>query len=249
MTNGTSEVDVAHPELLTAGAAALGVHLNLAQIEQFKQYYLELVDWNSRVNLTSIKEWEQVQIRLFLDSLSVILAIPLGLLKAGRFVDVGSGAGFPGLALKIAFPGIDVTLIEATAKKTAFLNHLKAMLGLPGVDIITGRSATAAHDLRLRESFDVVLARALARMNALAELALPFCKPGGIVIAQKSADIEDEVAQAKKAIETMGGVLREVKELAMPELDRHRTLVVLEKVKPTPERYPRQPGMPTKRPI
>lgn len=249
MTNETREVDVAHPELLTAGAAALGVHLNLAQLEQFKQYYLELVDWNSRVNLTSIKEWEQVQTRLFLNSLSVVLAVPSGLLKAGRFVDVGSGAGFPGLALKIAFPGIHVTLIEATAKKTAFLNHLKETLGLPDVDIVTGRSETVAHDLRLREGFDVVLARALARMNALAELTLPFCRPGGIVIAQKSADVEDEVIQAKKAIETMGGVLREVKELAIPELERQTTLVVLEKVNPTPERYPRQPGMPAKRPI
>ena len=249
MTNETREVDLAHPELLTAGAAAIRVHLNLAQIEQFQRYYLELVDWNSRVNLTSIKEWEQVQIRLFLDSLSVIMAVPSGLLKAGRFVDVGSGAGFPGLALKIAFPGIDVTLIEATAKKTAFLNHLKETLGLPDVGILTGRSETLAHDLQLREGFDVVLARALARMNALAELTLPFCRPGGIVIAQKSAGVEDEVTQARKAIETMGGVLREVKELAIPELERQTTLVVLEKVNPTPERYPRQPGMPAKRPI
>ena len=249
MTNVTEDVEVSHPELLTAGAATLGIHLSLAQIEQFRRYYLELVDWNSRVNLTSITEWEQVQTRLFLDSLTVALAVSSDKLKSGRFVDIGSGAGFPGLALKIAFPGIDVTLIEATAKKTKFLDHLKETLGLPDVNIITGRSETLAHDLNLREGFDVVLVRAVARMNALAELALPFCRPGGIVIAQKSVGVEDEVAQAQNAIETMGGALKEVKELAIPELEQRRMLVVLEKVGPTPERYPRQPGMPAKHPL
>ena len=249
MTNVTRDVEVSNADLLATGAAALGIHLSLAQLEQFRQYYLELVDWNTRVNLTSITEWEQVQTRLFLNSLSVALAVPSALLKSGRFVDIGSGAGFPGLALKIAFPGIDVTLIDATAKKTKFLDHMKETLGLPDVAIVTGRSETLAHESDLREGFDVVLARALARMNALAELTLPFCRPGGIVIAQKSVDVEDEVAQARNAIEIMGGTLKEVTEVAIPELEQRRVLVILEKIGPTPERYPRRPGMPAKHPL
>ena len=236
-------------ELLKAGASTLGVHLSLAQLEQFRRYYQELDDWNSRVNLTAVTGWEEVQTTLFLESLTVSVAIPKDLLDSGRFVDVGSGGGFPGIPLKIAFPGLSVTLIDSTAKKTAFLVYLKEALELSDVDVRTGRAETLAHDPTLRETFDLALIRGVARMAALAELTLPFCRTGGIVIAQKKPGIQEEIRQAQLAIETMGGELKEVREVAVSELGDARGLVVLEKVSPTPERYPRRPGMPAKCPL
>ena len=236
-------------QILRAGAAELGVHLSLAQLQLFRRYYKEMVEWNSRVNLTSVTGWEEVQSRHFLDSLTVRLAIPKNFLEEGRFMDVGSGAGLPGMPLKIAFPGLRATLIDSTAKKTAFLVSLKDVLGLPDVDVRTGRAETLAHDSELRESFDLVVTRAVSGMAVLAELTLPFCRVGGVVVAQKKLGVEDEVGQASGAIETMGGVLKEVREVAVTQLGEARCLVVLEKVGPTPERYPRRPGMPEKRPL
>ena len=236
-------------ELLKAGAAALGVHLSLAQLEQFQRYYEELADWNTRVNLTSVSGLDNVQTTLFLDSLTVSVAIPEDLLESGRFVDVGSGGGFPGIPLKIAFPRSRATLIDSTGKKTAFLVYLKEVLGLSDVDVHTGRAETLAHDPILRETFDLVLIRGVAKMPVLAELTLPFCRTGGIVIAQKKVGIEEEIKQAERAIETMGGELKEVREVPVKELGGARGLVVLEKIGPTPERYPRRPGMPAKRPL
>ena len=236
-------------ELLKAGASALGVHLSLAQVDQFRRYYQELADWNTRVNLTSMTGWEEVQTRHFLDSLTVSVAIPDGLLESCRFVDIGSGGGFPGMPLRIAFPDLSATLIESTAKKTAFLVHLNNVLGFSDVDVQTGRAETLAHDPELRETFDLVLTRALASTAVLAELTLPFCRKGGIVVAQKKLGIQEELTQAQRAIETVGGVLREVREVALKDLGDARGLVVLEKTGPTPERYPRRPGIPAKRPL
>ncbi len=249
MTRRAADVGVSNEGALAKGAADLGLHLSLAQLKRFQRYYLELVDWNRRVNLTSVTEWKDVQVRHFLDSLTVVLAIPTRRLNSGRFVDVGSGAGFPGIPLKIAFPAIETTLVEATGKKADFLRNLAQSLGLPGVDVRTGRAETLAHDSQMREGFDVALTRAVARMNVIAELTLPFCRLGGIVIAQKSIDVKDELAQAEKAVGTLGGAIREVKQVEIPALGRRRSLVVLEKIATTPERYPRRPGMPEKRPL
>lgn len=236
-------------DLLKTGAANLGIQLSCTQMRQFRQYCQILADWNKRMNLTSVSGWEEVQTRLFLDSLTVSLAVPRELFESGRFVDVGSGAGFPGIPLKIAFPSLRATLIESTAKKTAFLVHLKDELRLADVDVRRGRAETLAHQPELREGFDLVLVRAVASMAVLAELTLPFCRVGGAVIAQKSVCIEGELRQAGKAIETMGGRLKEVKEVAVEELGQARVLVVLEKTGPTPDRFPRRPGMPSKRPL
>ena len=198
-------------EQLAAGAAELGIDLSRSQIEQFERYHGLLLEWNSRVNLTALTGRSEVQRKHFLDSLSVTKAIPGHLLDSGRFADVGSGAGFPGVPLKIAFPGLSATLIESTSKKTAFLVGLGEVLGLSDLVVLTGRAETLAHRHELREGFDFVLTRAVASMAALAELTLPFCRLGGIVIAQKKLGIEDELARARKAIETMGGELAEVK--------------------------------------
>jgi 16S rRNA (guanine527-N7)-methyltransferase len=235
-------------DLLATGAKALGIRLSETQTSRFVRYYDELARWNERVNLTSITEWEAVQSRHFLDSLSAALALSPQMLQSSSFIDVGSGGGFPGLPLKLAFPGMRGTLLEATAKKTAFLAHLSEILELEDISVRTGRAETLAHEAEMREAFDMALARAVAEVATLAELTLPFVRVGGIVVMHKKADIADELEQAQGAIETLGGRLREVLPVTLPGLDE-RALVVLEKQHPTPERYPRRPGMPAKRPL
>ena len=245
-------------ELLAKGAAALGVQLDRAQLDLFRRYYQEMVEWNRRANLTAVTAWEQVQTRHFLDSLAVSAVLPAGLLSSGSVVDVGSGAGLPGVPLRIAYPGIRLTLIEATAKKAAFLTHVAQALDLAGVEIRTGRAEALAHDPRLRETYGAVLSRAVAKLPVLAELTLAFCRLGGIVVAQKRPGVEGELQQARRAVETMGGVLKEVREVEVaPDgtvgagvQGRLATaLVVLEKKSPTPDKYPRRPGIPAKRPL
>jgi len=241
-----SELD--SPDILEREIGNIGVELSLAQLELFQRYYYELTEWNSRVNLTSITEWEAVQTRHYLDSLTVALVIPEEILSSGRFVDIGSGGGFPGVPLIIAFPGMRGTLIEATGKKVAFLEHVKDTLELEGLEIQNGRAETLARDPSLRESFDVVLSRSVAGMAALAEMTLPFCRIGGLVVAHKGQNIEDEMTAAAKAITVTGGTIKEVRTVSLEGLSE-RSLVVLEKVSPTPDRLPRRPGMPSKRPI
>ncbi|MDP6495593.1 MAG: 16S rRNA (guanine(527)-N(7))-methyltransferase RsmG [Dehalococcoidia bacterium] len=240
----TFTLDEANLKPLKEGAAALGVSLDSSQLEQFQRYYEEVIDWNRRVNLTSVTGWEQFQIRHFADSLSVSSAVPSRLLATGRVLDVGSGAGFPGLPLKIAFPCLRMTLLEATAKKVAFLQHIIDVLVLPGADVIRARAELAAHDHDLREAFDLVLSRAVAPLSVLAELTLPFGRVGSLVVLHKKVDIDDEIRRAQRAIEAMGGRLKEVMEVATGGL-----LVVLEKLMPAPEDYPRRPGIPSKRPL
>jgi len=240
--------EIDFPDVLEREVGNLGIKLSLAQLEQFQRYYYELNEWNSRVNLTSVTEWEDVQLRHYLDSLTVALVIPEETLGSGRFVDIGSGGGFPGTPLLLAFPGMKGTLIEATGKKTAFLEHLKDSLNLDGLDIVNGRAETLAHDPALRERFDVVLARSISGMAALAEMTLPFCRIGGLLVAHKGQNVEDEMIAAANAISVMGGALREVRAVSLEGLSQ-RSLVVVEKISETPERYPRRPGMPSKNPL
>ena len=236
-------------DLLTKGAASLGIRLNDDQVEKFERYYQTLTEWNERVNLTSIVEYEEVQRRLFLESLTVAQAVPRDVLGGGRFADVGSGGGFPGVPLKIAFPTISMTLIEATGKKAAFLRHLIDVLPLHDVDVMADRVEALAPRPEIRETFDCVLIRAVAAMSTLAELTLPLCKEGGVVVAQKSLGVEPELDAAARAIETLGGGLKEVKEVEIAGVLDPHVLVVLEKRGPTLERYPRRAGMPAKRPL
>ena len=235
-------------ELLTSGADALGIPLDASQLEQFRIYYETLTDWNSRVNLTSITDWEEVLLRHFLDSLSVSLAISPSLGQSAKFIDIGSGGGFPGMPLKIAMPSLQATLVDSTAKKTAFLEHLTKAVGCTDVVVLKGRAETLAHDSDLRENFDLVFSRAVAGLNVLVELTLPFCRTGGAVVLQKKLGIDDEISRAHTAIETLGGKFTELKQVPVKGLE-DRGLVVIEKVEPTPERYPRRPGIPAKRPL
>ena len=234
---------------LERGAARLGLRLSVAQLEGFRRYYRWLIRWNDRVNLTTVTEWEAVQTRHFLDSLSIVEAVPDGTLESARFVDVGTGAGLPGIPLKIAFADARVTLVDATAKKVNLLNKLVRELGLDGMEAIHGRAETLGHSGGLRESFDLVVARAVAPMPVLAELTLPFCRVGGMVVVHKTDRAEAEILSAGYAIEVMGGELKRTVGATWEGPDSGRKLIVIEKVNPTPANYPRRPGMPSKRPL
>jgi len=237
-------------EKLKAGAQKLGLHLSPEQLEQFNIYYYELVDWNQRVNLTSITGYEEVQVKHFLDSLTVTLALkPTVGDKSFGVVDVGTGAGLPGIPLKILLPDVKLVLLEATAKKANFLRHLIAKLGLDDVGVVVGRAEELAHDARYREKFELVLSRAVAPLPTLVELTLPFCAVGGSFVAQEKGVMDQEVDKASKAITVLGGNLRQVKGIDLEEFGDKRWLVVVDKIMLTPQQYPRRPGMPAKRPV
>ena len=236
-------------ERLRECAAAMGIELSHAQLEQFQTYLDMLQEWNERAGLTSSSALDAAETRHFLDSLTVGLAIRRGLIRGASLVDVGSGAGFPGVPLKIAFTAAKATLVEATAKKATFLEALRDRLGMTGLDVLTGRAETLAHRSDLRERFDFAVARAVAGVGTLAELTLPFCRMGGRVVLQKGPEVDDEVERGKSAVAEMGGDVREVMAVEAEGLERAATLVVLEKVRPTPDRYPRRPGVPEKRPV
>lgn len=242
---------------LADGARKLDIPLTDEQLGVFQAYYETLVTWNKRVNLTRITDYEAVQVKHFLDSLSCLpvikrnrIALSLGAdWEGARAIDVGAGAGFPGVALKIAWPGLHLTLLEATGKKAEFLRLLVERLGLPEVTVVNARAEEAGQDPAYREQYDLALARALAEMATLAELTLPLVRVGGLVVAQKGEDPIAEVETAQKAIVTLGGQVQEIVPVSVPGLAGARHLVILEKVSPSPQQYPRRPGMPAKRPL
>lgn len=235
--------------LLLDGSRAMGISLDQHQEEQFARYIATLADWNQRVNLTSIVEPEAVQTLHFLDSLTVAAVLPTQTLQSGRVLDVGAGAGFPGVPLKIIFPNIRLVLLEATGKKVTFLHHLIDYLALPDVEVHLGRAEDLGNDPSLREGFDAVFARGVAKMPALAELTLPFLRPGGLLVAHKKGDIKQELAEAAEAIYILGGGPLISQPVEVPGLADDRVLVVIEKVSPTPVGYPRRPGTPAKHPL
>ncbi len=237
-------------EKLNLGAQKLGLTLSPQQLEQFHVYYQELIDWNKRVNLTSITDYEEVQIKHFLDSLTVTIAWQQQGKKAElHLIDVGTGAGMPGIPVKILYPDIKLVLLDSTAKKAAFLHHLKRKLELDDVEVIVGRAEEVAHLPHYREKFDIVLSRAVAPLPTLAELTLPFCTLGGSFIAQKKGAIDQEINQAIKAISILGGKLRDRIRIYLEEFSDKRQLIIIDKVSPTPQLYPRRPGIPSKRPL
>jgi 16S rRNA (guanine527-N7)-methyltransferase len=236
-------------QTLIGGARALGFSLNKRQIEQFETYYRELVDWNNRVNLTAIVDYEEVQTKHFVDSLTATLAFKRtdGLTDL-KLIDVGTGGGFPGIPLKLLLPGISLTLLEATRKRTVFLEHVKDVLKLEGVDVVVGRAEDIARRSDHRERYDVAVSRAVAALPTLLELTVPFCRIGGTFVAMKQTAAKEETRQAKNAARILGAVLKGAPDIDLPGL-AGRCLIVYEKVEPTPEQYPRRAGTPSKYPL
>jgi 16S rRNA (guanine527-N7)-methyltransferase len=232
-------------EQLAQTTAAWGIPLSAAQLDQFATYAAELRRWNERVNLTAITDPAEIATRHFLDSLRVALSWGV---SPHSLVDIGAGAGLPGLPLKILRPELKLTLVESIAKKAAFLDHIAGLLGLEEVQVVVARAEVAGRDPAQRERYDVATARAVAELRVLAEYCLPLCRVGGRFLAPKGTHPDDEVAAAHGAIELLGGRLLAVELAELPGVEP-RALVVVEKVAPTPAQYPRAPGVPAKRPL
>lgn len=232
-------------DVLAETAASWGLSLSGGQVAQFRAYADELRRWNERVNLTAISDPEGIAVRHFLDALRCAL---LWGDAPGSLIDIGTGAGFPGLPLKLLRPELTLALVESVAKKAAFLQHLVALLGLSGVTVIVGRAEEVGRDPQHRERYDVATARAVAELRVLAEYCLPLCHVGGRFLAPKGERVAPEVSQAERAIELLGGRLREVAPVALPGVEP-RTIVVVAKVGATPAAYPRGVGVPARRPL
>ena len=235
---------------LISGAQDLQLTLKAEQVDALRFYQHELVAWNQRFNLTAITDDAGIQIRHFLDSLSCLLALERGeRLRGKRVIDVGTGAGFPGLVLKIVCPGIQLTLLEATAKKVSFLEHMIDTLGLEGVTAVKGRAEELGQDPEHRESYDWALARAVADLPILAEYLLPLVKINGRMLAQKGENAPEEVHRSESAFQQLGGRLRKLVQVELRGLAETRYLVIVDKIATTPIKFPRRAGMPTKRPL
>ncbi|MGH2518999.1 MAG: 16S rRNA (guanine(527)-N(7))-methyltransferase RsmG, partial [Chloroflexota bacterium] len=231
--------DVAASPLQQA-AAILGVALSGAQLALFRRFREELLEWNARVNLTAIRDPAEVELKHFVDCLACLKA---ELPQDATLLDVGSGAGLPGVALALARPDLQVTLLEATAKKAAFLRHVATTLGLP-----LSVAAQRAEEHTRREAYNVVVARAVAALPALLELTVPFCALGGRVLAmKKGAGVAAEIAESQVALRLLGGELGPP--LSYELAGEPRQILVIRKVRPTPVEYPRRPGLPAKRPL
>jgi 16S rRNA (guanine527-N7)-methyltransferase len=225
----------------------LGLELSADAQRAFSRYADELLAWNETINLTAITDPEAIETRHFLDSLSVSRAVTFA--RGQRVIDVGTGAGFPGVPLRLAYPYIELTLLEATTKKTAFLQHIANLLRLTNVRILDARAEEAGQDAATREQFDIALARAVAPMPVLAEYLLPLCKMGGRCVALKGENAIAETQQAENALRLLGGRIEKVVPVELPQVAETHYLVTVEKIAATPPKYPRRPGIPSKRPL
>ena len=234
--------------ILAKGADALGVELSDLQLGQFRTYLDGLAEWNKRKNLTSPAALADAERVHLLDSLTLVPAIRRESPRARRLVDVGSGAGFPGLALKVALPELDVVLVEATGKKAEFLTWMTNSLGLGDVEVLAERAEAVARRDGYREAFDVATARAIGQLTLVLELTLPLCKVGGVLLAQRGADAEAEAALAAKASSALGGGEPNVEPLAS-DAGIRGSITVVRKIAETSGRFPRRDGIPAKRPL
>lgn len=224
-----------------------GVQLSEKQIFQFIRYYEMLVEWNGFMNLTAITEYQEVLKKHFIDSLSLIKAHDIT--SPYNVIDVGTGAGFPGLALKIAYPELKVTLLDSLNKRIQFLDAVINELGLKGVSTVHGRAEDYAKPSKLREQYDICVSRAVANLATLSEYCLPFVKEGGYFISYKSEKVSEEYILAENAIKVLGGKVDKQVEFYLPNSDIYRNLFVIKKIKKTPAKYPRKAGLPSKEPL
>ncbi len=233
--------------ILEDGCQAFGVTLTDKQIEQFEKYYELLVEWNKVMNLTGITEFDEVMQKHFVDSAAAAKYVEME--KVNSLIDVGTGAGFPGIPLKIVYPHIQVTLLDSLNKRIKFLEEVVDNLGLTGIETVHGRAEDAAKKAEYREQFDLSVSRAVANLASLTEYCLPFVKVGGKFVSYKSVSVDEEITQSKKAVYVLGGEIEKVEKFNLPESDMERALVIVEKKRSTPKKYPRKAGMPTKEPL
>lgn len=238
-----------NPEIFAEELTNYGFKLSSKQKEQFATYYNKLIEFNKKVNLTRITDKNEVYLKHFFDSITPLLEFS-DLFKGEKSLcDVGAGAGFPSLPIKILCPDLSITIVDSLGKRLKFLDELVSDLSLDKVTLVHSRAEDAGQNKNLREKFDLVTGRAVARMSVLSEYCLPLAKVDGYLVALKGPKAQDELAEAKNAIEVLGGSVKEVKELTLPDTDDERTLIVVKKVKATPKKYPRQAGTPNRKPL
>lgn len=224
-----------------------GIELSEKQIQQFRRYFEILVEWNEKMNLTAITDEPSVYLKHFYDSISA--SFHFDFTKVTTVCDVGAGAGFPSLPIKICYPHLHITIVDSLNKRIQFLNHLSDEIGLDHVEFVHARAEEFGQNPQYREKFELVTARAVARLSVLSELCLPLVKEGGQFLALKAASGDDELKDAKKAITVLGGKLVHHVAFELPVEESERTIYVFDKVKVTPKKYPRKPGTPNKSPI
>ena len=229
------------------GLQQLHIELSEKQMEQFLQYYEMLIEKNKVMNLTAITEFDEVVEKHFLDSVS--LTQQLDLHQPLKVIDLGTGAGFPGIPLKIVFPELEITLMDSLNKRVLFLQDVISSLQLQNIEAVHGRAEEAARNKKYRESFDLCVSRAVANISTLSEYCLPFVKIGGSFISYKSSTIEDELKDGKKGIAILGGKVKDVYKFTLPDSKLQRSFVIIEKEKKTPKAYPRKAGTPSKDPL
>lgn len=237
-----SRVDFFHKSL-----EKLNIQLTDLQVEQFEKYYEILVEWNKVMNLTGITEYEDVITKHFIDSLAIVKTYEFN--KGLKVIDLGTGAGFPGIPLKIVFPEMEVLLLDSLNKRIKFLNEVITQLGLSNIIAIHGRAEELIKREGYRESFDLCVSRAVANLSTLSEYCIPYVKVNGMFIPYKSGNIKEELEQAKNAIYLLGGKLERVEEFSLPNSDINRSFVLIQKVKSTAKKYPRNAGKPLKEPL
>ncbi|KIL25450.1 16S rRNA (guanine(527)-N(7))-methyltransferase RsmG [Bacillus sp. FSL K6-3312] len=234
-------------EQFIAALEEKGMTLSPVQLEQFETYFRMLVEWNEKMNLTSITEKEEVYLKHFYDSISASFFIDFH--KVTTICDIGAGAGFPSIPLKICFPHLHVTIVDSLQKRITFLNELAKGLNLQDTTFYHDRAETFGQRKEKRESYDLVTARAVARLSVLSELCLPLVKKEGLFVALKASAADEEMQAGKKAVTVLGGEVVEKHSFVLPLEESERNIIVIEKKKQTPKKYPRKPGTPNKSPI
>ena len=225
----------------------LGIVLTDQQKKQFDQYYELLTEWNKVMNLTGITDYDEVNLKHFTDSLTIVKICNMN--QAESLIDIGTGAGFPGIPLKIVYPHLRVVLLDSLSKRIKFLDEVIRVLGLENIETIHGRAEDFAKKKEYREGFDLCVSRAVANLSTLSEYCLPFVKVGGSFISYKSGEADEEIRQAEYAVKVLGGKISGVEKFQLPGTDMGRALVNLKKIKTTPKKFPRKAGLPSKEPI